>query len=202
MKCHLHTVVILSLASLICGAISAAQEPTPYRLTLRDAIQKALQANLNVLVASTRVEEAEGTRLRRLSAALLPRVRAQSYANFQNRSLAAFGISLPGVPAVVGPFSNYDFRFYAEQNIVDLQSYRGLKASERALDAGKMDYQDARDLIVRAVASLYLNTQSAAARVELPNPALPTRMFCTSSRKTSTTLGPRPAWTCCARRYS
>jgi outer membrane protein TolC len=166
MKCNFRTVVILSLASVISGAISAAQEPTPYRLTLRDAIQKALQANLNVLVADTRVEEAEGTRIRRLSAALLPQVRVQSYANFQNRSLSAFGISLPGVPAVVGPFSNYDFRFYAQQNIVDLQSYRGWKASERALDAGKMDYQDARDLIIRAVASLYLNAQSAAARAD------------------------------------
>ena len=72
MKCNFRTVVILSLASLICGAISAAQEPTPYRLTLHDAIQKALQANLNVLVADTRVEEAEGTRMRRLSAALFP----------------------------------------------------------------------------------------------------------------------------------
>jgi outer membrane protein TolC len=149
MKWNFRSVVILGLAGLICGAIGAAQEPAPYRLTLRDAIQKALQANLNVLVADTRVEEAEGTRVRRLSAALLPQVRAQSYANYQNRSLAAFGISLPGVPAVVGPFSNYDFRVYAEQNIVDLQSYRGWKASERALDAGKMDYQDARDLIIR-----------------------------------------------------
>jgi outer membrane protein TolC len=127
---------------------------------------KALQANLNVLVADTRVEEAEGTRMRRLSAALLPRVRAQTYANLQNRSLSAFGISFPGLPQVVGPFSNYDFRFYAQQNIVDLQSYRELKASERALDAGKMDYQDARDLIIRAIASLYLNAQSAAARVD------------------------------------
>jgi outer membrane protein TolC len=66
----------------------------------------------------------------------------------------------------VGPFSNYDFRVYGEQNLVDLQSYRGWKASERALDAGKMDYQDARDLIVRAIAGLYLNAQSAGARVD------------------------------------
>ena len=80
-------------------------------------LQKALQANLNVLVANTRVEEAEGTRMRRLSAALLPRVRVQSYANLQSRNLSAFGISFPGVPQVVGPFSNYDFRFYADQNI-------------------------------------------------------------------------------------
>ncbi len=166
MKCNCRAVVILSLASLVCSAVSAAQERTPYRLTLRDAIQKALQANLNVLVADTRVEEAEGTRMRRMSAALLPQVRAQSYANFQNRSLRAFGISFPGVPPVVGPFSNYDFRLYANQNIVDLQSYRGWKASERALDASKMDYQDARDLIIRSIASLYLNAQSAAARAD------------------------------------
>ena len=166
MKYNFRDVVILLLASLTLGAIGAAQQPTPYRLTLRDAIQKALQANLSVLVADTRVEEAEGTRVRRLSAALLPRVRVQSYANLQNRNLRAFGISFPGTPEVVGPFSNYDFRFSAEQNIVDLQSYRGWKASERVVEAGKLDYQDARDLIIRSVAGLYLNAQSAAARVD------------------------------------
>ena len=162
--------VLLGLASAIAGPIPgancAAQQSPPYRLTLQDAIQKGLQANLSVLVAGTRVDEAEGTRERRLSAALLPRVNAQTYANVQNRDLRAFGISAPGLPEVVGPFSNYDFRIYAQQNIVDLESYRGLKASERALDAGKMDLQDARDLIVRLIAGLYLNAQSAAARVE------------------------------------
>jgi outer membrane protein TolC len=101
-----------------------------------------------------------------LSAALLPRISTQSYANVQNRDLRAFGISAPGLPEVVGPFSNYDFRVYAQQNIVDLESYRGLKASERSLDAGKMDLRDARDLIVRVIAGLYLNAQSAAARAQ------------------------------------
>ena len=175
MKYIFHIAVYFLSASLIAGSfmgiICAAQQP-PYRLTLQDAIQKALQANLNVLVAGTRVDEAEGTRERRLSAALLPRVTAQTYANFQNRNLHAFGISLPpipgfaGLPSVVGPFSNYDFRLYAQQNVFDLESYRGLKASERTLDAGKMDSQDARNLIVRSIAALYLNAQSAAARVE------------------------------------
>ena len=46
------------------------------------------------------------------------------------------------------------------------QSYRSFKASELTVDAGKMDEQDARDLIVRAIAALYLNAQSAAARVD------------------------------------
>jgi outer membrane protein TolC len=178
MKCRFRTFVVLSLASLIAGPIPApaqtktqaseTQQPNSVRLTLQDAIQRALQANLNVLAGGTQVDEAEGTRMRRLSAALLPRVTAQTYANVQNRDLRAFGLSLPGlpIPNVVGPFSNYDFRIYAQQNIVDLESYRGLKASEQAVDAGKMNLRDARDLIVRAIAALYLNAQSAAARTE------------------------------------
>jgi outer membrane protein TolC len=168
MRLELRVIALLSLAGLAACACTTAQQPAPYRLTLQDAIQKALQANLSVLVASTRVEEAEGTRMRRLSAALLPRVNAQVYANYQNHDLQAEGLSFTGlpIPKVVGPLSNYDFRVYAQQNIVDLQSYRGFKASERALDAGKMDERDARDMIVRAIAALYLSAQSAAARAD------------------------------------
>jgi outer membrane protein TolC len=166
MKRYLHYFVFYHLVLSACLGAGTAQEPTPLRLTLREAIDRGLRANLSVLVANTRIEEVEGTRARRLSAALLPRVRGQSYASLQNRNLRAFGISFPGVPEVVGPFSNFDFRIYADQNILDLQSYHSWKASEHALDAGKLDYQDARDLIIRSIATLYLNAQSAAARVE------------------------------------
>ena len=41
---------------LVAGMTAVAQQPAPYRLTLQDAIQKALQANLSVLAAGTRVE--------------------------------------------------------------------------------------------------------------------------------------------------
>ncbi len=156
------TIAVIMASSSVC----ALAQQSPYRLSLRDAIQKGLQANLSVLVANTRVQEAEGTTVRRMSAAVLPRVRGSSYANLQNRNLRAFGISLPGAPDVVGPFSNYDFRISADQNIVDLQSYRNWKAAQRGLEASKLDYQSARDLIVSAVANLYLNAESAAARTE------------------------------------
>ena len=166
MRSELRIVILLCLAGLLACVSVAAQQPAPYRLTLQDAVQKALQANLSVLAAGAKVDEAEGTRMRRLSAALLPRVNVQSYANLQNHNLRTEGLSFPGVPAMVGPLSNYDLRIYAQQNIVDLASYRGWKASERAVDAGKMDARDARDLIVRVIASLYLNAQSAAARAD------------------------------------
>jgi len=162
MRSYLGSFFILIFMAVLTSRGDAQQ--ASYHLTLRDAIEKGLQANLSVLVANTRIEEAEGTRTRRLSAALLPRFRSQSYANFQNRNLSAFGISVPSLPAVVGPFSNYDFRIAADQNIFDLQSYRSYKASRDAVDASKLDYQDARDLIIRAIAGLYLDAQSAAAR--------------------------------------
>ncbi|HTW81053.1 MAG TPA: TolC family protein [Terracidiphilus sp.] len=170
MKYRTRTAVFLLSAGLAGTSIPimpARAQQAPVRLTLEDAIHRALEANLSVLEAQTRVEEDQGTKTR-TQAALLPRVSAQTYANYQNRDLRAFGISVPGLPLpnVVGPFSNYDFRIYAQQNVLDLASYRSWKASQRAIDADKLSEQDARDMIVRVAASLYLTAQSAAARTQ------------------------------------
>ncbi len=66
------------------------------------------------------------------------------------------------------------------------------KASERALDAGKMDERDARDLIVRAIAALYLNAQSAAARADAAQSRVTDSSTLLSWPKTSTMPEPRP----------
>jgi outer membrane protein TolC len=140
--------------------------PEPPRITLREAIDRALAMNLNGQLVSAKVDEDAATRMRRYAALMLPRVNAQSYANSQNRDLSAFGISLPGMPTVVGPFANYDFRLYAQQNLFDRQSLHTLRSADHAVQADKLDLRDARDLIVRVTASLYLNAESAAARTE------------------------------------
>jgi len=58
------TVMVVSWSSFVfalAACMSAAgQSSAPYRLSMPDAIQRGLQANLGVLVARTRVEEAEG----------------------------------------------------------------------------------------------------------------------------------------------
>jgi outer membrane protein TolC len=170
----MRTTVVLASIFISAGLVSAQtqdsnssmQSPAPYRLTLNDAIQKGLHANLNVLLSDSRVDQAEGARQRRFSAALLPRLSVESYANVHNLNVRAFGLSFPGAPSVVGPLSNYDFRLYGQQNVIDLASYRALKASEQALNAAKLDEKDARDLIVRAVAALYLSAESSAARAD------------------------------------
>ena len=170
MKDSLRSAVLLLAAGIAVNSAASVQvfaEQAPIRLTLQDAIHRALEANLNVLEARTRIEDDKGAETRN-QAALLPRVTAQTYANYQNRDLRAFGISISGfpLPAVVGPFSNYDFRIYAQQNLLDLASYHAWKASQLAVGADKLSEQDVRDLIVRVAASLYLTAQSAAARTE------------------------------------
>lgn len=137
----------------------------PHKLTLREAIERGLAANLRVLAAGTSIDEAEGTSQRRL-ANLLPRARAEAVAGLQNRNLRAFGLSVPGIPATVPPFSTYDFRLYAEQPLFDRQARLAWRASQQQQQVAREDYQDIRDLIIRQVAGLYLNAQAAAARVE------------------------------------
>jgi len=158
---------ITLLVALACagGASVDAQQPTPRRLTLNDAIGLALKQNLSVRVASAQVEELEGTRARR-RASLLPHVNGDTLLNRQNIDLAALGISFPEVPTVVGPFNHFDFRLAANQFLIDRHSYHNWKASEKQEEAAKLDYQDARDLVIRQAAGLYLNSQASAAEVE------------------------------------
>jgi len=162
--------VALSFAG---GAPVHAQQTAPRRLTLREAISLALKQNLSVRVASAQVEELEGTRERR-GASLLPHVNGNSLANRENIDLRAMGISFPTIPpimgitfptipAVVGPFAHYDFRLSASQSLIDRHSYHNWKASEKQEEAAKLDYQDARDLVIRQGAGLYLDAQASAA---------------------------------------
>lgn len=151
---------------LFACILATGQEPAARRLGLKDAIDLALKNNLSVLVASTQLGEAGGTRERALSK-LLPHVSGDSLANLQNRNLQVAGISFPGLPVVVGPFSFYDFRGFASQSIVDRQAYHGWKATVHMEQAASLSYQDVRDLIVRSTAALYLNSEFNAAEVQV-----------------------------------
>jgi outer membrane protein TolC len=162
------------LALLLVGGVAGrAQQPAPQRLTLRDAILLALKQNLSVRVASTQVEELEGTRQRRF-ASLLPHASGNALANRENIDLGAMGISFPTVPTVVGPFQHYDFRLSGSQSLFDRHSYHNWKASEKQEEAAKLDYQDSRDLVIRQAAGLYLDAQAAAAEVEAAESRLKT----------------------------
>ena len=158
-------VLLAIIVFMGCVAAAAAQQPNPLRLRLQDAIGLALKNNLSVRVGGARVTEAEGTRERQF-ATLLPHASGNSLANDQNRNLAILGVSVPGIPTVVGPFSYYDFRLSASETVINRQAYHNWKASRDEEQATKLDYQDARDLVIRQAAGLYLDAESALAEVQ------------------------------------
>jgi outer membrane protein TolC len=154
------------LAAILATSNEAfADSPLAFTLSMDEAITKGLQANVNVLMAGTRIEEADGSRERRLSA-YLPHVHIETPIAYQTRNLKAQGISFPNTPSIVGPFTSYDFRVYGDQTIFDLQNYHSIKASEKDRTARKNDYEDARSQIIRQVAVNYIVAEYAAAKVE------------------------------------
>jgi outer membrane protein TolC len=145
--------------------VSSADAQQPMRLTLKDAIQLGLKANFSVLSSAARFREAEATGERRFSD-LLPKSYFQTSWTLERINLAALGIDIPFIKPAVGPFAAYDFRVYLSQPVFDLQAYHNWKSSLPHELSARADYQDSRDLVIRAVASLYLNAESAAALVD------------------------------------
>jgi len=167
MKLHRGWAALLTTLALAPGGQALAQQASPRRLTLKEAIGLALKNNLSARVAETQVDELEGTRERR-EASLLPRVSGNLLANRQNVNLGALGFtSIPNIPipTVIPAFNHYDSRILASQPLIDREAYHNLKASERQEQASKLTYQDTRDLVVRETAGLYLDSEVGLAEV-------------------------------------
>src|SRR5580704_10950117 len=96
--------------------------PTPVALTLRDAIDRGLRANLGLLLSGQVSESARGERLRSLSA-LLPQATGAVSENVQQINLLTKGINFHvgsfSSPAIVGPFQFTDARAYASFSVFD-----------------------------------------------------------------------------------
>ncbi len=151
--------------SVPTGAVSSA----PVALTLRDAIDRGLKANLGLLVSDSANETARGERLRSLSA-LLPQLNAKAGETVQQISLKTIGFNFqfPGVsiPTVVGPFHYTDVRASASWSAFDYSAQKHYKSARESQRAAQLSVLDARDLVVQATANGYLQIIADASRVE------------------------------------
>lgn len=156
-------------ATLFAGSVPSAQatgEAMP--LSLAQALQQGLAHNLGIINAEEQVESARGARLRSLRA-LMPRVDARLDESRQTRNLAAFGFNpalFPGIPAVVGPFNIFDARVYGSQALLDVSARHDLRSNGFALEAARLESENARDVVSYVVTSLYLQAVAGASRIE------------------------------------
>lgn len=142
-----------------------AQPSPPLRLSLNEAIQRGFKANLGVLERETGDRLAKAERIRALSA-LIPTFTGAMSENVQEVNLAVFGFRFAGIPQIIGPYGYSDLRAYGNANVFDWLARKNLKAANQNLKATELSIQDARDLVVQAVANAYLSIIAGAARVE------------------------------------
>ena len=135
------------------------------QLSLNDAIERGLKNNLGLLIGAEGARSARGQRWKALSD-LLPNLTARTTETVQQIDLAAFGITVPNFPKIVGPFSVFDARAFLSQPVLDFKALESAKAATENVHAADYSYQDARDLVVLVVGNAYLLANADAARVE------------------------------------
>lgn len=135
----------------------------PLPLTLKDAVERALQHNLGLLLQEQTAEVARGERWRALSA-LLPNLSGNLNGTRQIINLQAYGF--PADPPLVGPFNVFDARVSVSQPVIDLAAMNDARAASYDVKAAQFGIKDARDLVVLVSVNLYLEAVAASSRVE------------------------------------
>jgi outer membrane protein TolC len=171
------------VAALVTGTTAGAQAPVlprtspfaggvpsgtvvaePITLNIIQAVSRALEHNLGVLLAEQQTATAAGARWIALSR-LLPNVSGSVTESRRKSNLEAFGFPLgPGFPSVVGPFNVFDARVFVSQAIVDVNASNEASAASHRLEAAKHTYRGARSIVLLASANLYLEALAAEAR--------------------------------------
>jgi len=142
----------------------------PIALTLRDALDRGLKTNLGLLVSDSVSEVARGQRLQTLSA-LLPDINGHISQTEEQSSLKTIGLNfkfpIPGfsIPTIIGPFHYTDVRASANWNVFDYSAIKNHRAAQEAERAARLSAQDARDLVVQAVAAIYLQIIADSSRI-------------------------------------
>lgn len=158
---------------------STTKLPFSGRLSLREAVDRALEFNLGAVGLTEAVRQARGeTKIAR--SALLPNINANLSETVQQTNLRALGLRfqtpIPGfsVPSIVGPFNFFDVRASLSQTVFDMTARNNYRASKEIERANDLSVADARDLIVLAVGGTYLQVIAAQARIDAARAQLTT----------------------------
>jgi len=138
--------------------------PLTGKLTLKDAVDRALAHNLGAIGLAQALRQARGQD-RVTRAALRPNISGAFRENYFTQDLQALGIRFPGLPAVVGPTNYYDLRATLAMNLVDFTAINNHRTTAELVKANEEGLKDARESVVLAAAGAWLQVFTARARV-------------------------------------
>ncbi len=146
----------LSQNPYLGGVPAGVRSATPIPLSLEDAVARGLKQNLGGFLATDSVTDARGQKWQALSG-LLPNVTTDTGFGVRQIDLKAqFGLDIPGVPKVIGPFGYFDSRGYLNQTIFDWESIERMRSSQSQLRSAEDGSKNARELVVTVIVSNYL----------------------------------------------
>jgi len=170
----LSVAVVLMLTNVLVHRASAA-EAVPVspelRLSLRDAIQGAIDNNVNVRMLKERIAAAQSVADTSLGA-LLPNVSGYATGRNQTVNLAAFGIPQAGLSAlgssggVTQPFDVYDARASLVQNIFSLSLIQRWRAAKSGVDVASLEAEVTKRDVMATAGLLYMEAIRAEAAVK------------------------------------
>lgn len=143
-------------ASSFQGSVPTGEASAqPIELSLDEAVQRGLKANLGIILSSTQTAAARGARLGQLQS-LLPTVDFKAQETLTQVDLPAEGLRIPGFPKIIGPFGFTDLRASLSWSLVNVNSLRNYLATKHNFAAATLSAQDAQDLVVLTVGNAYL----------------------------------------------
>ncbi|MDE3042388.1 MAG: TolC family protein [Nitrospirota bacterium] len=170
----LSAAVVLTLTGVASHRATAAesvQAPPELRLSLHDAIQAAIDNNVNVRLLRERIAAAQSAANTSLGA-LLPNVSGYATGRNQTVNLAAFGIpqnALNGLGlsgGVTQPFDVYDARASLVQNIFSLSLIQRWRAARTGVDVASLEAEVTKRDVMATTGLLYMEAIRAEAAVK------------------------------------
>ena len=161
-----HALMVLAVVLAAAAGVRAQDNP-PLRLTLREAVQLALNQNPQVQVANLNVAQSQQDQVL-ARAGLLPQASFQAYEQTRRFPVAPlFGLQHlpPGfpLPGHLGPYEVYQAGPAFSAPVFDLTLWRRWQASKEGVGTSRAQNQGVREQIAMLVVSQYLGSLRASA---------------------------------------
>jgi outer membrane protein TolC len=134
-------------------------------LSLTEVVDLGLKANLGLIDTEQEHAQSRAARMRALSV-LLPQLNAELVGAFRDFPLTTIGAQKLGLPNMIGNFNYQTADISLQQKLLDISALHEVKASHAEEEVSEASLADARNIVVLASTSAYLQVLASQSRAK------------------------------------